>query len=304
MRRQTMIGMVLALCAALWFGMAGAQAPEWTAQLAALETAVQQGDVQAMTQLAQRYEHAEGVVRDYEKANRLYCKAARAGYIEAQFKLGWVYANGRGVARDDMAAGALFTLAAKQGHDYASRLLQYLEPQAETKLPPCMLPDPPAPEQLAIEPPRNRTEIEQLVHRLAPQYAVDPKLVLAVMATESSFNAKALSPKNAQGLMQLIPETAERFGVKQVFNPAENIKGGLAYLRWLLAFFQGDVSLVLAAYNAGERAVERYRGIPPYAETRNYVRKITGVYKNATHPFDAAIVEPSPLMEKLERARR
>jgi soluble lytic murein transglycosylase-like protein len=104
--------------------------------------------------------------------------------------------------------------------------------------------------------------------------------------------------------MQLIPETAERFGVKQVFNPAENIRGGLAYLRWLLAFFQGVVQLVLAAYNAGERAVERYRGIPPYAETRSYVRKITSVYKNATHPFDAAIVEPSPLMEKLERARR
>ena len=307
MRRQV-IGVVLflwvALWAALWTDAAGAQATEWSAQLVALETAARQGDAQAMTQLAQRYEHAEGVPRDYEKANSLYCKAARAGYIEAQFKLGWVYANGRGVTRDDMAAGALFTLAAKQGHDYASRLLQYLEPQPETKLPPCMLPDPPAPEELAAEPPRNRTEIEQLVHRLAPQYAVDPKLVLAVMATESSFNPRALSPKNAQGLMQLIPETAERFGVKQVFNPAENIKGGLAYLRWLLAFFQGDVPLVLAAYNAGERAVERYRGIPPYAETRNYVRKITGVYKNATHPFDAAIVDPSPLMEKLERTRR
>jgi len=167
-----------------------------------------------------------------------------------------------------------------------------------------MLPDPPALEQLADGPARNRTEIEQLVHQLAPHYAVDPKLVLAVMSTESAFNPRAVSPKNAQGLMQLIPETAERFGVKQAFNPAENIKGGLAYLRWLLAFFQGDVSLVLAAYNAGERAVERYRGIPPYAETRNYVKKITSVYRNSTHPFDSGVVEPSPLMENLRRAKK
>ncbi|HZM44267.1 MAG TPA: transglycosylase SLT domain-containing protein [Burkholderiales bacterium] len=300
MRRHAAIGVALAL----WACLAGAQSTEWSAQLAALETAATQGDAQAMTQLAQRYEHAEGVPRDYEKANRLYCKAARAGYIEAQFKLGWVYANGRGVTRDEMAAGALFTLAAKQGHDHASRLLQYLEAQPETKLPPCMLPDPPALEQLADGPARNRTEIEQLVHQLAPHYAVDPKLVLAVMSTESSFNPRAVSPKNAQGLMQLIPETAERFGVKQAFNPAENIKGGLAYLRWLLAFFQGDVSLVLAAYNAGERAVEKYRGIPPYAETRNYVKKITSVYRNSTHPFDSGVVEPSPLMENLRRAKK
>jgi len=142
------------------------------------------------------------------------------------------------------------------------------------------------------------------VHKLAPQYAIDPKLVMAVISTESAFNPGAVSPKNAQGLMQLIPETAERFGVKKVFNPVENIKGGLAYLRWLLAFFQGDVSLVLAAYNAGERAVEKYRGIPPYPETRSYVRKITSVYRNATHPFDSGVVEPSPLMESLKRAQR
>ena len=103
--------------------------------------------------------------------------------------------------------------------------------------------------------------------------------------------------------MQLIPETAERFGVKKIFNPTENIKGGLAYLRWLLAFFEGDVSLVLAGYNAGERAVEKYRGIPPYAETRNYVKKITGIYKKANHPYAAGIVEPSPLMARMKRGQ-
>ena len=87
-------GVVLVLWVALWAGIAGAQATEWSTQLAALDTAARQGDAQAMTQLAQRYEHAEGVPRDYEKANALYCKAARAGYIEAQFKLGWCTPTG------------------------------------------------------------------------------------------------------------------------------------------------------------------------------------------------------------------
>ena len=161
----------LALCAVV----TGARAAEWETQLAALEAAATQGDAQALTQLAQKYEHAEGVPRDFEKANRYYCRAARAGYIEAQFKLGWMYANGRGVARDDAVAGALFTLAAQQGHEYAAKLLEYVKPAPETKLPPCMLPDPPQGEQLDNGPARNRTEIEQLVHKLAPQYADRPE---------------------------------------------------------------------------------------------------------------------------------
>jgi soluble lytic murein transglycosylase-like protein len=142
------------------------------------------------------------------------------------------------------------------------------------------------------------------VRHLAPQYAVDSKLALALIAVESNFNAAAVSPKNAQGLMQLMPETAARFGVKKAFNPVENIRGGLAYLRWLMAFFQGDVVLVLAAYNAGERAVERYRGVPPYAETRHYVRKITALYKKTTHPYEPGIVQPSPVIAVLKRVGR
>jgi soluble lytic murein transglycosylase-like protein len=102
--------------------------------------------------------------------------------------------------------------------------------------------------------------------------------------------------------MQLIPETAERFGVKSVFDPAQNIQGGLAYLRWLMAFFQGEVKLVLAAYNAGERAVERYHGIPPYAETRSYVERITAMYRKVSHPYNAEVVEPSAMMIALRSA--
>lgn len=277
-------------------------------QLATLEAVAEQGDAKAQTELAVRYEHAEGVPKDFQKANRLYCRAAREGYPEAQFKLGWVYANGRGVARDDGVAAALFRMAADQGHEHAAKLLDYVRQRPDTQMPLCLLPDPPEPVRAVVEdsafPPGDRSEIEQLVRRLAPQYAVDAKLALALISAESSFNPGAVSPKNAQGLMQLIPETAARFGVKKILNPVENVKGGLAYLRWLLAFFEGDVPLVLAGYNAGERAVEKYRGVPPYAETRNYVRKITGVYKKLTHPYESDIVDPSPIMTRMKRSER
>ena len=259
-----------------------------------------------LTRLAQRYEHAEGVPKDFAKANELYCRAAKAGYAEAQFRLGWIYANGRGVPRDDGIAAVLFLMAAEQGHEYARRLLQYVRAQPNTELPACLLPERVDPVHVVVEnepeiPIKAPAEVEAIVKRLAPQYEIDPQLVMALIAVESAFNPNAVSPKKAQGLMQLIPETAERFGVQRVFNPVENIKGGLAYLRWLMAFFQGDVRLVLAAYNAGERAVERYRGIPPYEETRNYVRRITSMYKKATHPYRPDVAAPSPIMSLLQR---
>lgn len=304
---------LLAVAPMLFFASAVFSAQgDWSVQLAMLELAAGQGDPKAQTELAVRYEHAEGVAKDLQKANALYCQAAKLGYTEAQFKLGWVYANGRGVLRDEGLAAALFQMAAEQGHEHAAKLLQYVRLRSDTQLPPCLLPDPPmalvreesaAAQDLAEESESAvaPSEIEVLVRRLAPQYSVDPKLAMALISVESAFNSKAVSPKNAQGLMQLIPETAERFGVKKVFNPIDNIKGGLAYLRWLLAFFQGDVSLVLAGYNAGERAVERYRGIPPYAETRNYVRRITGLYTRANHPYEPGVVEPSAVMAKIKR---
>jgi soluble lytic murein transglycosylase-like protein len=137
-------------------------------------------------------------------------------------------------------------------------------------------------------------KVVNLVKKLAPEYRVDPHLALAVIRAESNFNAKAQSPKNAQGLMQLIPETSARFNVKKPFDPVQNIRGGLAYLRWLLAYFKGDVALVAAAYNAGEGAVDRHRGIPPYAETRAYVKRIRQIFREDEHPFDASVTNPSP----------
>ena len=256
-----------------------------------------------LTALAIKYEHAEGVPRDYTKAADLYCRAARSGYADAQYALGWMYANGRGVPRDDGIAAQLFAMASEQGHVQAREMLRYIQSSTPTPLPSCLLP-----EQPVIETDNDRVQVNDdpmqaeeiiyfkgpildLVYRLAPDYEVDPKLVLAVIYVESGFNARAKSRKNAQGLMQLIPETAQRFRVKNVLDPADNIKGGLAYLQWLLAFFKGDVPLVLAAYNAGERTVEKYRGIPPYRETKDYVRKITKLYKSPTHPYKSDLVE-------------
>jgi hypothetical protein len=135
-----------------------------------------------------------------------------------------------------------------------------------------------------------KNDVARLVEHWAPQYSIDPALVMALIRVESNFDATAVSPKNAQGLMQLIPATASRFGVNNAFDIVDNLKGGLAYLRWLMSYFKGDVPLVLAAYNAGEQAVERYRGIPPYRETRDYVKQITTVYTKPTHPYENAAV--------------
>jgi soluble lytic murein transglycosylase-like protein len=130
-----------------------------------------------------------------------------------------------------------------------------------------------------------RQSVEALIDRLAPQYALDPALVKQVVAAESAFDSNARSSKNAQGLMQLIPATAARFGVSNPWDPEQNLRGGMAYLSWLLGQFRGDVRLALAGYNAGEGAVARHGGLPPYAETRNYVAGIISRYGKTEHPY-------------------
>ncbi len=116
---------------------------------------------------------------------------------------------------------------------------------------------------------------DEIVNNAAVIYGVDPSLIKAVIKTESNFDRYAVSNKGASGLMQLIPETASRFGVTDVFDPKANIYGGTQYLSWLMTYFKGDIKLVLAAYNAGEHAVEKYNNqIPPYKETINYVKKV------------------------------
>ncbi|HYE72022.1 MAG TPA: lytic transglycosylase domain-containing protein [Blastocatellia bacterium] len=148
------------------------------------------------------------------------------------------------------------------------------------------------------------TGIDNLIKGAASRYGIDPQLMLAVMKQESSFNSRAISPKGASGLMQLMPATARRFGVRDIFDPAQNIEGGAQYLRFLLDTFNGDVELALAGYNAGENAVVRYGNrIPPYRETQDYVRKISAHYQRLKNGQVARInpsVAPSPRVSEIE----
>lgn len=128
------------------------------------------------------------------------------------------------------------------------------------------------------------SDVTALVANTARAYHVDPEFVMAVIRQESGFNSRARSRKNAMGLMQLIPATARRFGVKNAFDPADNVRGGVAYLNFLLRRFGGNVALVLAGYNAGENAVERFGGVPPYEETQAYVAAIMASYRKSFHP--------------------
>jgi len=124
----------------------------------------------------------------------------------------------------------------------------------------------------------DRDGAEKIVREAAERHHVDPALIRAVIETESNWNPKAFSHKGAGGLMQLIPTTAQRFGAYDVFNPQQNIDAGVKYLRTLLERYNGNLDLALAAYNAGEGAVERAHGIPAYRETRNYIQKVQDAY--------------------------
>jgi soluble lytic murein transglycosylase-like protein len=123
------------------------------------------------------------------------------------------------------------------------------------------------------------------IDEASQQYGIDPKLIQAVIHVESNFDPQALSPKGAQGLMQLMPQTARDLQVSNAFSPRENINGGTRYLRYLLDLFNQDMSLALAAYNAGPERVNQYQGIPPYQETRTYVQKVTQIYNQLKSSF-------------------
>jgi TPR repeat protein len=255
---------------------------------------------------ASNYEHGEGVARDGARAAALYCKAARMGDSLAQYQLGWMYSTGRDIERSDSTAAFFFHAAAEQGLPQAVRMLDTvggLGPDVPTCMQSPIVP-PVLGSALSVPakvwmPPNAPMHLVEMVKHTATEYRVAPQLVLAIMEAESNFNVGALSPKNAQGLMQLIPETAARFNVARPFDAAQNTRGGTAYLRWLLAYFEGDVALVAAAYNAGEGTVNRYRGVPPYAETLAYVSKILKRVGTTKLPFDSKVSAPSPQIRLL-----
>jgi soluble lytic murein transglycosylase-like protein len=130
-------------------------------------------------------------------------------------------------------------------------------------------------------------KVDSYIVDSSARHGVDPVLIYSVMHRESAFKKLAISYKGARGLMQLMPATAARFGVRNIFDPAQNIEAGTRYMRWLLNRFNGDVGLALAGYNAGEGAVDKYRGVPPYRETQEYVKRITERYALMRDPQTA-----------------
>ena len=134
----------------------------------------------------------------------------------------------------------------------------------------------------SLEPPSG--PYGELIRAAAQKHGLDEKLITRLIASESNFNPKAVSRKQALGLMQLLPRTAAQYAVLNAFDPAQNIEGGVHYLKDLLEKYSGNLALALAAYNAGPDTVERYRGVPPFAETRNYVKRITSALAQANPP--------------------
>jgi Transglycosylase SLT domain len=137
-----------------------------------------------------------------------------------------------------------------------------------------VVPDPPAA-------PPSAPPYRELVAAAASRYGVDAELISSVMEVESHFDAKAISPKNARGLMQLLPETAARLGVKDIFDPQENIEAGTRYLKELLQLYNNNLTLALAAYNAGPDKVQKYGSVPPYRETLSYVNQVKRKYQKS-----------------------
>jgi soluble lytic murein transglycosylase-like protein len=152
-------------------------------------------------------------------------------------------------------------------------------------------PDVPSAAVQATGPIRN---FHDAVDRIAQKHALPPQLVHAVISVESGYNPNAVSPKGAMGLMQLIPSTARRFGVSNAFNPIQNVEGGAKYLQYLLDLYKGDYALALAAYNAGEGAVAKHGGVPPYAETVNYLQLVKKRLVEASQQKKAPKAEPKP----------
>ncbi len=246
--------------------------------------------------LAQRYEHGEGVDIDLAKALALYCEAADHGDADAAYHIGWIYFTGRVLPQNNDLAAGWFATAASRGQVQARNILQRFHLAASDAHVQCA---PPKPNVVTadVHPP---AEIAKRVNAGAAQLGLDPKLVLALIQVESAFQPLAQSSKGAHGLMQLMPETAERFGVTNITDVTQNLTGGMKYLRWLLSYFEGNVTLALAAYNAGEENVLKYHGVPPFPETRQYIQRIRVYYAAERHRYDPQFAKSARLLSPFD----
>ncbi len=291
-RRGFVVLGVLACAAAMATSLPDDGPPEWSDEPPKLSRWLEEGyDAQKR--------------RNPVLAAERYCAAARFGSVEAQYRLGKLFLE-RADEPGRLEGLALLGMAAQRGHERAVALLD--GQHAVDAWPECLLTgrlaafelargastaEPVVPlevvERYMLTLPRDKQRHAQLIRRLAPRFDVDYRLALAIARAESNLDPSAVSPKNAQGLMQLIPDTAARFGVRNPFDPEQNVRGGLAYLRWLLERFNGNVALASAAYNAGEGAVDKHGGVPPYAETQNYVQRILHFYRSPVHARPGAM---------------
>lgn len=298
---------------AVLFTIASATAEAYTTkQLEAFEN--EPPVVRKLLEQASRLDEGEQSANAAWEAAKLYCAASRYGSAEGLYRLGMFYAFGRGVPKNRDYAANLFGIASMHGHFEAQKMLETIELR-NGATPACVLNDV-APKKAPYyqytadfkgsrsigsyikKLPKHKRWVVDLAGTISGWYKVDDKLVLSIIMAESNFKVSAKSNKDAHGLMQLIPATAKRFNVKNAYNASQNIKGGVAYLRWLLSYYRGDVPLAVAAYNAGEGAVDRHKGIPPYKETRAYVKKVIGLYQSTQHSFDANITKASSVVRK------
>ena len=212
-----------------------------------------------------------------------YCSAARLGNPEAYFRIGRLLARGPQGIRNARSANAYLAMAMRLGNQQAARYYNarvgnaplgncgvgggggapWVQPGTPFDLEHYIARQPVAKQQLASQ-----------IRKAALRHKVDPRLALAIAIAESNLNSQAVSPKQAQGVMQLIPETQARFGVTRPFDAQQNIRGAMIYLKWLEKQFGPDWVRISAAYNAGEQAVMRHGGVPPYQETQEYVQRV------------------------------
>jgi soluble lytic murein transglycosylase-like protein len=232
-------------------------------------------DADVSYDMALRHHHpTDGRARNYRVAMLLHCRADADGHANS------AYAGGHVFKQNQARASAWFKRASALGHPEGASMAKIS--RQRSKRGSARWPN--GWGRTARAKLYAPQEIRALVAELAPKYGLDPKLVLAIIQVKSAYQTDAVSSANAQGLMQLIPATATRFGVRDAFNLTENIQGGMRYLPWLLKCFKGDVTKTVSAYDAGEGAVKNYGGVPPYRETQNYVRKIRRLYAKLRHP--------------------